>query len=56
VKHTAGGLCLIPWLGNEELVELTLSADGHEATLDVRRDRADGRRVREVALEAASAG
>lgn len=48
--RTAAGLCVIPWLGDEARADLAVRGSGGAASLMVDRDRADGGRVRELAL------
>ena len=48
--RTAAGLCVLPWLGDEEAVELTVRTAGARAMVEVRRDRADGGRVLDLRL------
>lgn len=47
--RTASGLCVIPWYGEEERVELRVRTERGSAAIEVDRDRSDGR-VREVEL------
>lgn len=53
--RTADGLCVVSWMGDEERVELTLRCElGGAAALELHRDRPDGGRVRDVALDASA--
>ncbi|MEQ8891494.1 MAG: hypothetical protein RLO52_25515 [Sandaracinaceae bacterium] len=49
--RTADGLCVVSWMGDEERVELTLRSEVGGAALELHRDRPDGGRVRDVALD-----
>lgn len=48
--RTAAGLCVMPWLGDEEGVELAIRTDRGAAALTLRRDRPDGGRVHELSV------
>lgn len=49
--RTAAGLCVVPWLGDERRVELTVRAGAARRALSVHRDRPDGGRVHDLRLE-----
>lgn len=48
--RTASGLCVIPWLGDEDRVRLEVRTETGAMALEVARDRLDGGRVQDVRL------
>ncbi len=52
--HTAGGLCVIPWRGEEKRARLRIRSGGSHAVVEVERDRFDAHRVHELALGTAA--
>jgi hypothetical protein len=50
--RTASGLCVIPWLGDEDRVRIEVRTETGAIALEVARDRADGGRVQDVRLTA----
>lgn len=48
--RTAAGLCVIPWLGDEDRVRLEVRTEAGAMALEVARDRLDGGRVQDVLL------
>jgi hypothetical protein len=49
--RTAEGLCVVPWVGEERRVELTVRTSAGRRDLSVHRDRADGGRVHDLRLD-----
>ncbi len=52
--HTAAGLCVIPWRGDEVRVRLRIHSAGAIGVVEVERARADAHRVHELALGTAA--
>jgi hypothetical protein len=48
--RTAAGLCVIPWLGDEDRVHLEVRSETGAVALEIARDRLDGGRVQDVRL------
>lgn len=48
--RTAHGLCVIPWLGEEERARIAIRSDSGEAVLEIERDRDEPDRVRDLSL------
>lgn len=51
--RTAQGLCVIPWLRDEERARIAVRTERGEAVLEIERDRDEPDRVRHLALGAA---